>query len=438
MLRSLLCGVVLLFVTLVTHGVAVADESVHLVWSGHPVGFDFLYHKDAIYVAFYDENQMMTLGKSERAGAGTESPRWQFQTLDSKIGWDSHNYVTIQFDSNDFLHVSGNMHGVPLVYFRADKPCDIASVKPVHKMVGTEEKRVTYPRFLFDNEQRLLFTYRDGGSGNGNQFWNVYDAPSKTWSRLLDKPLFDGQGLMNAYFTGPSRGQDGYFHLCWVWRDTGDCATNHDLCYARSADLRNWERSDGKPQPIPITLDNSEVVDAVPAQGGLLNSFQRIGFDPQGRVILTHSKYDDAGNFQVINSRLEKDGWKHYQTSDWQYRWDFRGGGTIGMEVNASGVTVRSDGRLQQSWEHIKYGSGTWILDAETLRPILEPLTAKPKVSNAVREESVVMRHHSSTVRGGNVVYTFTWDTLPANRDRPPTVPAPEPAMLKMSTKSSR
>jgi hypothetical protein len=149
------------------------------------------------------------------------------------------------------------MHACPLIYFRATTPNDVESLEQVKSMVGDYENRCTYPSFMRDKNERLIFTYRDGSSGNGNQIWNVYDESTQTWSRLLEKPLFDGQGAMNAYFVGPTLGADGYFHVCWVWRDTPDAATNHDLSYARSPDLIHWEKSTGEPYELPITIETA-------------------------------------------------------------------------------------------------------------------------------------------------------------------------------------
>ena len=73
-------------------------------------------------------------------------------------------------------------------------------------MTNELEDRVTYPRFFQDDQERLIFSYRHGGSGNGINLYNRYDTESKTWSRLIDTPLFDGGGQRNAYPAGPTRG----------------------------------------------------------------------------------------------------------------------------------------------------------------------------------------------------------------------------------------
>ena len=219
------------------------------VWSGHPVGFALLTHGDTQFVGFYDAQRRMTIGSR-----ALDSDRWTFQVLPTSVGWDSHNYIEMTFDDANQLHVAGNMHASPLTYFRTTRPLDVTSLKQVPAMVGRDEQRATYPSFLRGPANELIFTYRDGRSGNGNQIYDVYDTAKQTWSRLLDQPLTDGQGHANAYFRGPTRGPDGYFHLVWVWRNTPACETNHDLCYARSKDLRHWETSGGKPLPLPITL----------------------------------------------------------------------------------------------------------------------------------------------------------------------------------------
>lgn len=335
------------------------------VWSGHPVGFALLTVGRRQYVAFYDADRKMTV-----AARSLDQRQWQMARLPSVLGWDSHNYVTMAVDAQGHLHVSGNMHCVPLVYFRTERPGDIESFRPEPAMVGRNEQRCTYPRFLRGSAGELIFTYRDGRSGNGDQYFNVYDPAAQRWRRLIDSPLFSGEGKMNAYFVGPVQDASGVFHVCWVWRNTPDCATNHDLCYARSKDLVRWETSDGRPLALPITLAKAEVVDPVPPGGGMINGNTRIGFDAQGRPVISYHKFDAGGRTQLYNARREADGWRIYQTSRWDYRWQFEGGGSMRFEIGFGPVVARADGSLTQSWQHIKHGSGMWTLDPQTLQPV--------------------------------------------------------------------
>jgi hypothetical protein len=403
------------------------------VWSGHPVRFALLTRGPRQFVAFFDADRHLTV-----AARTLDSDQWEFQRLPSQLGWDSHNYVALAADKDGHLHLSGNMHCVPLIYFRSAQPEDVRSFERVPEMVGRNEQRCTYPRFLTGAQSELIFTYRDGSSGNGDQFFNVYDPASRTWRRLLDEPLFTGEGLRNAYFHGPVRDSAGIFHLCWVWRDTPDCATNHDLCYARSRDLVHWETSSGTALRLPISLASAEIVDPVPAGGGLINGNTVVGFDGQGRVVLSYHKFDPAGKTQLYNARREDAGWKIYQTSDWDYRWEFGGGGTIVFDIGFGPVSAAADGSLTQNYHHAKHGSGRWQLDAATLRAVgpapREP--ALPGAAFARQADWPELRGQTAQDSGpsdnAELQYLLRWETLPSNRDRPRSGPLPPPSMLRV------
>lgn len=401
------------------------------VWAGHRVGFCLLTRGDAQFVAFYDVERNMTVGKRKLS-----EKTWEFVRLPERVEWDSHNYVTMTVDDDGYLHLSGNMHCVPLVYFRTSKPLDISTFERVKSMTGSLEDRVTYPRFLRGASNELLFTYRHGGSGDGEQIYNIYDHNSRMWRRLLDKPFTWGEGQRNAYFAGPIKGSDGFFHLCWVWRDDPDCATNHDLCYARSKDLVKWETSTGKPLELPITLGTSEIVDPVPVKGGMINGNTRIGFDSKNRVIISYHKFDSAGKTQLYNARLENGKWKLYQTSEWDYRWDFGGKGSIVFEITIGAVQVGADGKLTQSFSHPKAGDGIWTLDEKTLQPVAVSKPAGlPEAVTRLESDfpgmktAICIDSGDSGERG--VRYIMKWETLGPYNDRP-RESVPPPSMLRV------
>ena len=404
------------------------------VWSGHPVGFCLLTHPPSQFVAFYDADRRMTV-----AARSLDSDEWKFVHLPENLGWDSHNGIVMVVDGEGCLHLAGNMHVHPLKYFRTRKPLDIDTFERVPSMVGSNEDRVTYPRFLSGPQDELLFTYRDGKSGSGNQIYNVYDLEKRAWRRLLDRPLVDGRGQMNAYFDGPRKGPDGFYHLCWVWRDTPDCATNHDLSYARSPELVHWETSSGTPLSLPITFETAEVVDPVPPGGGAINGNAKIGFDTQNRPVIAFHKYDENGITQLYNARVEDGTWRIHQSSDWDYRWEFSGGGSIPFEIRIEPVRVDADGRLVQSWSHSQYGRETWMLDEVSLKPLKQlPPRKSPFSSSMKNVESSFpgmqtrFCNDSGTSGDPSVRYFLRWETLGPNRDRPREKPWPEPSMLTL------
>ena len=433
-----LCLTPLLFATSGAYGKKAAPTvedclPVSQVWSGHPVGFFLLTQDDVQYVAYYDEQRRLTVAQRDLS-----SRRWKYAVLDSVLGWDSHNYVTMAVDGAGFLHLAGNMHCNPLVYYRSAEPGDADSLKRIPAMVGQREQRCTYPRFLRGPQGELIFTYRDGGSGRGARLYNVYDVSAKTWRRLLERPLLDGKGLMNAYPVGPAQGPDGWFHLCWVWRDTPDCSTNHDLCYARSKDLAHWETAAGEPVELPMTIETrAVVVDPVPAKGGMINGNTRIGFDSQRRPVVSYHKFDGEGNTQVYNARFEDGRWRIYQTSDWDYRWFFEGGGSIPFEVRVSPVRALGEGALSQPYRHGKYGAGTWRLDEATFKPVgtIEQAPAWPAGLSRPRSDfpGMQVRWQGDSGASGEpgVRYALRWETLGRNRDRPREI-APPPSTLAL------
>jgi hypothetical protein len=225
------------------------------VWAGHPVGFALVTAGDRQYVAYYAADRHLTVAARDLAG-----DEWTFFRLPSAqpgpptepgqtsavLGWDSHNGIAMAADGAGHLHLAGNMHNNGLTYYRTQVPAAIETFEQVPAMVGREEKRCTYPMFLTRTDGLLLFRYRSGGSGNGRDYFNVYDESDRSWRRLFEEPFFDGEEKRSAYAHQPILGPDGRYHSSWVWRDTPDCSTNHDLGYARSSDLIEWETIDGR------------------------------------------------------------------------------------------------------------------------------------------------------------------------------------------------
>ena len=397
------------------------------VWSGHPVGFSIDTAGDRQYVAFYDGERRMTVA-ARRLG----SADWTFKRLPSRLGWDSHGEVVVATDPDGFVHVAGNMHGDPLVYFRSERPHDVSTLQR-GRMIGSEERRVTYPRFVRDSHGALFFHYRDGRSGKGVQIVNRWHPDRERWSRFLDRPLFDGLERASAYMTGPLPGPDGRFHLVWVWRDTPSGATNHDLSYARSTDLAHWETAGGEPLELPLTpAVKAAIVDPVAAGGGLAGIAFNIGWDGAGRPVVNYVKYGPERASQLHNARWETDRWRIYRSSDWSWRWELDVTGSLAGSIVTEPVRVGGDGRLLQPFRHVQAGAGTWVLDAGSLRPV-ETLPPPRALADLRRPESptagMEVREFAWDRKGE---YLLRWETLPHNRDRRRAGRPPAATMLRV------
>ena len=416
------------------------------------VGQALLTNSDVQYVAYYEANRQMTV--ASRPVGGTT---WTHQPLGTDVGTDGHNSVTMAVDRDGQLHVAGNMHNVPLIYFRTSTAGDVTTLARVPSMVDPDtERSETYPVFLHTSTGQLIYNFRSGVSGNGVTYYNIYDEATRTWSRLLDQPLFDGQGAGNAYPSDPLLGPDGRFHLVWVWRATGDASTNHTLCYARSADLVHWETVGGDPLALPITQPTAGVVvDPVPVYGGLLNGVPIIGFDADQRPVVSYYKLDAKANTQVYAARpAGRNRWQVVQVSRWTGRYWAEGIGTIPPQPLISPVAPLPDGRLKLAYTYAPATgtsySGTWILDPRTLTPYTEvPLDEVPRFGNgplpnlpaeltAVRSTfpgmSVVLRPDSGSSGSADQQYFLRYEALPAAKTG--TQPTPGPLQVYLVARS--
>ena len=427
----------------------VATLDVAPVWAGHPVGFALLTTKDRQYVAFYDADRHLTV-----AARPLDRKTWEFFQLPSTqpdpprgpkqtsavLGWDSHNNVVMAIDSAGQIHLAGNMHDNGLTYYRTRKPGAIATFEQVAAMTGRDEDRCSYPLFMTLADGRLVFRYRSGRSGNGNWIMNVFDTATQTWRRHVDTLLFDGQGKRNAYPLTPVLGPDGFYHVSWVWREAPDCSTNHDLCYARTRDFIHWETVAAAPLSLPLTLSTPGVtVDPVPVQGGILNGNGRIGFDSKHRPVLTYPKYDADGNSQAYLARFEEGRWRIAPLTTWDHRHEFSGAGTLERhEINLDVVRPAGPGELRLGFGHVKFGSGEWVIDEDSLRVLRTapaPLTV-PRRLWKIESKFPGMQLRTGDDTAASPVprqrFVLRWETLPPNRDKPRDKPWPEPSMLRV------
>ena len=398
-----------------------------------PVNFALYTKGNCQYVAYYD-----TLHKMVLASRKLNQKKWSYKSLETKVPWDSHNYISLFVDEAGYIHVVGNMHSSPLVYFKSSKPWDINSMQALHKMTGKEEDVTTYPEFMYGPKGETLFHYRYGRSGNGYEVFNVLDVSSQKWSRLIDKPLIDGEGERNAYMQGPILGPDGYFHLLWVWRETPDCSSNHTLSYARSKDLVHWENVNGEKTGFPITLkDSCVVVDATPEKGGLINIGIKLGFDSSNRVMVGYHKYDDKGNTQLYLSRNDGGKWNAVKQTNWDYRWDFKGGGTIVNELLIDAPVVK-DGKVTMGYHRLNLKDAQIIADENTFAPLGEESIPSvypkemEKLDSAFPGMLVYKIKDSASADNNKTKYVLRWEALSPNRDQKRTGKLPQPSVLRV------
>jgi beta-glucanase (GH16 family) len=248
-----------------------AQTSVGLGWAKNNVN-GAIFRKNSVvsqgqnqYVAYYDSAGYVTLGKRRLPAGPWQTQRTQYQGNVK----DAHNVISLMADGAGYLHLSFDHHNNPLRYCRSTAPGSL-TMGALEPMTGQQEQKVSYPELHRYPSGDLLFMYRDGGSGNGNLVLNRYDVKTKKWTRLHDV-LIDGEGQRNAYWQACIDPR-GTIHVSWVWRESPNVASNHDMAYARSTDGgKTWQKSTGEAYKLPITAGTAEYAARIPQNSELIN-----------------------------------------------------------------------------------------------------------------------------------------------------------------------
>lgn len=231
---------------------------------------------DYQYIAYYNKNGFVVIGKRKLA-----SKNWQLKTTNLKGNIsDAHNIISIMVDGDGYLHMAWDHHNNRLHYVKSKQPGSLEMTDEL-SMTGKFENKISYPEFYRLPDGNLIFFYRDGGSGNGNLVVNRYDVKTRAWTQLHSN-LIDGEGKRNAYWQA-FVDTKGWIHLSWVWRETPDVASNHDLCYACSKDGgTSWQKSTGEIYSLPVTAATSEYAFYIPQKSELINQTSMFA-DSEGR-----------------------------------------------------------------------------------------------------------------------------------------------------------
>ena len=301
-------------------------------------------YKDFQFIAYYDEDSYMVIGKRKLGAQEWELNRSQYKGNCR----DAHNIISIMADGKGYLHVSFDHHGHPLRYVKSIAPCSL-TLGEMEQMTGEDEGHVTYPEFYRMSDGSLLFAYRSGGSGRGNLVMNRYDINKMQWERVQDN-LVDGEGKRNAYWQ-MFVDKKGVIHVSWVWRETPDVATNHDLCYAKSEDGgKTWKKSDNTSYQLPINAQNAEYIWNIPQNSELINQTS-MTVDKKGNpYIATYWRDSDSSVPQYRLVWFDGEEWNQNQVSDRKSPFSLSGGGTKMIPISRPRLVVRPKGKKLQAY----------------------------------------------------------------------------------------
>ncbi len=390
------------------------------VWAGNRVNFALKTINEEHYIAYYDKDRNMVVAKKPINGT-----KWQKQILPNKLKWDSHNYVAFGIDKIGHIHVSGNMHADPLIYFRSEKPYDISTMKKVETMVDvTKETAVTYPKFFQDKDKTLYYSFRMGTSGNGNVFIYRYDTASKTWRQNNREPIFDGKNSEDnkSAYSMQIQDKDGGFHYIWMWRSTPLVESSHQIHYAKSSDLIEWANI--KNENVSLSFlpnDKRTLVDDVPEKGGLHNGKYGVYIAPDGSPIILYLKYDAIGHTQLHVAKYMNHKWKVKPITQWDFRWKIFGGGD-GMTQGADFKVLKftDEDEIVIDWSNEQDQKGRLVLNLNTLDIVNKDIEIIPSIPPIVwdrlekdKRMSTIIQDDNGSKRNDEFKYILRWETHP-------------------------
>ncbi len=293
---------------------------------------------DTQFIAFYTPEGNVALGKRN-----LKDTSFQIQVSDYKGNVaDAHNCISIMADGDGFLHVAWDHHGLPLRYAKSMTPFSL-TLGEKQEMTGLNETNVTYPQFFKMPDGNLVFMFRDGQSGQGNLVLNSYDVNTQQWKQLQSN-LIDGEKQRNAYWQACVDKQ-GVIHVSWVWRETWDVASNHDLCYACSKDGGlTWQNSKGEAYPLPITAASAEYVAHIPQNSELINQTSMTTDDNGNPVIAGYWREADSNIPQFHLVRFDSGEWKTMNLRFRKEAFSLSGGGTKCIPISRPQIVVKKKG----------------------------------------------------------------------------------------------
>ncbi len=319
------------------------QTDVGLGWSNNSVN-TVKFRKNALttfkqfqFTAYYDENGNLVLGKRKLNTNCWEKVITPF----SGNVKDAHNDISIAVDGKGYLHVSWDHHNTQLRYAKSKLPLGL-NLGEEESMTGIEEQKVTYPEFYNLPNGNLLFFYRSGASGKGNMVINSYDVKNKKWTSLQQN-LLNGEESRSAYWQAKVD-RKGVMHLSWVWRESWDVYTNHDMCYARSKDGGvTWEKSTGEKYQLPITASSAEYAWKIPQKSSLINQTAMTVDEKGNPYAVSYWSENNIPQFQVVY--LDKGDWKKINTGFRNTPFYLGGGGTKKIPISRPDIFIHKKGK---------------------------------------------------------------------------------------------
>lgn len=259
------------------------------------------------YVAYWNNAFHVCLARKKMPEGAWQIAEFTDYTVTAARVADNHYSISFGICPADgTIHISYDQHGDQLRYRRsvadlANQPDSYTWSSALfgnnrNALVGsTVVNPVTYPRFVTKPNGDLLFECRIGTSGGGDSYLWEYSGKTSSWTQL--GKYVDGLSLdpdQNAYINGIHYDLQGRLHVSWVWRQTPDPLTNHDMYYTYSDDHgRTWKNhlgaTVGSLNNNPLSLNTSGLkIFTIGQNRGLINQESQV-VDSRGGIHILQS-----------------------------------------------------------------------------------------------------------------------------------------------------
>jgi hypothetical protein len=359
------------------NGQAINVSFVDSAWSNNSINVT-VFRKNSIasfndtqFIAFYSADRHMVIAKRN-----VYEDHWTINTTRFTANTDdAHNIISLIIDGGGYVHLAWDHHNSKLRYCKSVSPLSL-ELGPEQSMTGELEQKITYPEFYKLKNGNLIFLYRAGESGNGNLVMKSYNLRSKKW-KLVQSNLIDGEGIRNAYWQACVDVR-GTIHLSWVWRESPDVASNHDLCYAKSDDGGvTWKKSTNERYILPINEATAEYVTRIEQHHELINQTSMTADENGLPFIASYWREDKSDIPQYHIAYLKETKWKIVDLGFRQTGFSLSGGGTKRIPISRPQIVASALGntskialifRDQERGEKISVAVMDDILKKETIK----------------------------------------------------------------------
>ncbi|HYW97184.1 MAG TPA: BNR-4 repeat-containing protein, partial [Bacteroidales bacterium] len=369
------------------------------------------------YVTYWNKNKQVCISRKKMPDGEWKELVFADYISPHDLG-DNHYTISMGICANDgTIHLAFDHHNDVLHYRKsvvdlANKPKEIAwnmasfGTIADQLVFGSQVSNVTYPRFISMNDGDLLYECRLGWSGDGDDFLWQYTASSGSWE-YVGEYLNGTSAGENAYINGMQYDSTGLLHVSWVWRQTPDARTNHDIYYGYSDDNgRTWYNAEGivagSVNSNPMNMNSPGLkVWSVGTYRGLINQESQ-AVDSKGGIHILQSYIpdDQPDNGDFWGSRINEGYLRHiYQDESGNWHNDIiarstRNRSEIGVDANDNLYVVAPNYRVY--YASAADGWKTWMpFDlSETNNTINEGLLDREALQNGVL--SFVFAHHDN------------------------------------------